>query len=120
MSLKITNTGGFVIGGVSNPSQTEIYVRCNVDMSKQETVLNNETQAIEFIAIDTIAKTTIEGGLFDKYVQIEGILPEYWLRYSPNVTDMNEQYLEIETDLKTRLEESQPDWTIEIVSVPTV
>ena len=118
MSLKITNTEGFVIGGVLNPSQTETYVRCNVDMNKQNAISNEGV--IEQVEICTTAKATIEGGLFDASIQIQGVLPVYWLRYGKYVTDMNQQYLEIETDLKTRLEESQPGWTIEIVSVPLV
>ena len=117
MSLKITNATGFVIGGVLNPSITEIYVRPNVDMNRQQIVTKED---IELVSIQTTAKTTIQGGLFDNSIQVEGVSPLYWLDYSPDVTDMNEQYLEIETDLKTRLEESQPSWTIEIVSVPTV
>ena len=117
MSLKITNTGGFIVGGVPNSSLTEIAVRCNVDMNKQQIVTKEE---VELISIQTTAKTTIQGGLFDDAIQVQGISPIYWLDYSQDVTDMNQQYLEIETDLKTRLEESQPSWTIEIVSVPTV
>ncbi len=117
MSLKITNTEGFVIGGALNPSVTEIFVRTNVDMNKQKSITKEE---IQFISIQTNAKATLEGGLFDNPLNIEGISPIYWLSYSPDVTDMNEQYLEIETDLKIILEESQPNWTIEIVSVPTV
>ena len=117
MSLKITNTGGFIVGGVLNPSLTEIYVRCNVYMSKQQIVT---IEGNDLISIYTQAKTTLLGGLFDNPLNVDGVNPGYWLDYSQDVTDMNEQYLEIETDLKTRLEESQPSWTIEIVSVPTV
>ncbi len=114
MSLKITNTEGFVIGSVLNPSITEIYVRSNVDMSKQKLI--DET----LISIKTEAKTTILGGLFDASIQVEGISPIYWLEYSTSVEDMNAQYLEIETDLKEKLEAINPDWTIEIVSLGAV
>ena len=111
MSLKITNATGFTIGSVLNPSITEIYVRSNVDMSKQKLI--DET----LVSIKTEAKTTILGGLFDDSIQVEGINPIYWLEYSTSVTDMNEQYLEIETDLKTKLEAIEPTWTIEIITI---
>jgi len=90
MSLKITNATGFVIGKVQNPSITEIYVRVLVDMSKQKLIDN------DFISIRCEAKTTIEGGLFDNSIQVEAISPLYWLQYSTNVEDMNEQYSEIQ------------------------
>jgi len=114
MSLKITNTGGFKIGKVQNPSITEIYVRVLVDMSKQKLIDSN------FISIRSEAKTTIEGGLFDNSIQVEGISPIEWLKYSTDVEDMNSQYLEIQEDLKVKLLESQPDWTIEIVTLGTL
>ena len=114
MSLKITNSTGFTIGGVQNPSITEVYVRVLVDMSKQK-LINNE-----FISIRSEAKTTIEGGLFDNSIQVEGISPLYWLQYSTDVEDMNSQYLEIEEDLKAKLLERQPDWSIEIITLGAV
>jgi hypothetical protein len=114
MSLKITNTEGFKIGKVQNPSITEIYVRVLVDMSKQKLIDN------DFISIRSEAKTTIEGGLFDNSIQVEGISPIEWLKYSTDVEDMNEQYSEIQEDLKVKLLESQPDWTIEIVTLGTL
>ncbi len=111
MSLKITNATGFVIGGVLNPSVTEIYVRCNVDMNNQKLVDD------DFVSIKTFTKSTILGGLFDDPIQISGVSPLYWLNYSTGVTDMNDQYLEIETDLKTKLEAIEPTWTIEITTI---
>lgn len=118
MSLKITNAEGFTIGGVLNPSVTEIYVRPNVDMNKQKPI--TEEEVITSIQISTNAKVTLAGGLFDDGLNVLGISPIYWLTYSAGVTDMNAQYLEIETDLKTILEGVFPDATIEIVSVPVV
>jgi len=112
MSLKITNELGFKIGGVANPSIIEIYVRPLVDMNKQN-LINVD------IEIQTTAKTTILGGLFDINVQIEGINPIYWTKYSTSVTDMNAQYSEIEEDLKAKIIESNPSWTIEIVNIET-
>ena len=111
MSLKITNEAGFVIGGVLNPSVTEVYVRCNVDMSKQKLVGD------DFVSIKTFTKCTVLGGLFDDAIQIGGVSPLYWLNYATDVTDMNEQYLEIETDLKTKLEAIEPTWAIEITTI---
>jgi hypothetical protein len=108
MSLKITNTEGFTIGGVLNPSINEIYVRSNVDMSKQKQIDN------DFISIKTEAKTTIQGFSFDNSIQVTGVSPIYWLKYSTSVSDMNEQYLEIEEDLKAILLERNPTWTIVI------
>jgi hypothetical protein len=118
MSLKITNATGFTIGGVLNPSVTEIFVRPNVDMNKQKPITENEV--ITSVQISTNAKVTLAGGLFDDGLNVAGISPIYWLTYSTGVTDMNAQYLEIETDLKTILESVFPDATIEIVSVPVV
>ena len=118
MSLKITNAGGFTIGGVLNPSVTEIFVRPNVDMNRQKPI--TEEEVITSIQISTNAKVTLAGGLFDDGLNVSGIFPIYWLTYSAGVTDMNAQYLEIETDLKTILEEVFPSATIEIVSVPVV
>ena len=118
MSLKITNAGGFTIGGVLNPSVTEIFVRPNVDMNKQKPITENEV--ITSVQISTNAKVTLAGGLFDDGLNVAGISPIYWLTYSTGVTDMNAQYLEIETDLKTILEGVFPDATIEIVSIPVV
>lgn len=111
MSLKITNATGFAIGGVLNPSITEIYVRCNVDMSKQKLV------GATVVCVKTFTKCTVLGGLFDDAIQIGGVSPLYWLNYATDVNDMNEQYLEIETDLKTKLEAIEPSWAIEIVTI---
>jgi len=119
MSLKITNAEGFTIGGVLNPSVTEIFVRPNVDMNKQKPI-TDENEVITGVQINTKAKVTLNGGLFDDGLNVAGISPVYWLTYSTGVTDMNEQYLEIQTDLKTILESVFPDATIEIVSVPVV
>jgi hypothetical protein len=119
MSLKITNTEGFTIGGVLNPSVTEIFVRPNVDMNKQQAI-TDENEVITSVQISTNAKVTLAGGLFDDGLNVAGISPIYWLTYSTGVTDMNEQYLEIETDLKTILEGVFPSATIEIVSIPVV
>jgi hypothetical protein len=119
MSLKITNTEGFKIGGVLNPSITDIYVRCNVDMNKQKPITDVDGNITE-ISISTNAKTTIDGNLFDAAISVDGISPIYWLNYDTSVTDMNEQYLEIETDLKEKLEANNPGWTITIVTIPIV
>ncbi len=119
MSLKITNAEGFVIGGVLNPSIDTIYVRCNVDMNKQKPVID-ENGVITEVSISTNAKVTLQGGLFDDALNVAGISPIYWLKYSTGVIDMNAQYLEIETDLKTILEPVFPNATIEIISVPVV
>ncbi len=116
MSLKITNAEGFVIGGVLNPSIDTIYVRCNVDMNKQKPVID-ENGVITEVSISTNAKTTVEGGLFDNSILVDGISPIYWLNYDTSVTDMNEQYLEIETDLKEKLEANNPEWTITITNI---
>jgi hypothetical protein len=119
MSLKITNADGFVIGGVLNPSIDTIYVRCNVDMNKQKPIID-ENDVITEVSISTNAKTTIEGNLFDTAISVDGISPMYWLNYDVAVTDMNAQYLEIETDLKEKLEANNPGWTITIVTIPIV
>ncbi len=118
MSLKITNAEGFTIGGVLNPSVTQIFVRANVDMNKQKPITENEV--ITSVQINTKAKVTLQGGLFDDALNVAGISPIYWLKYSAGVIDMNAQYLEIETDLKTILEPVFPNATIEIISVPVV
>lgn len=119
MSLKITNTEGFTIGGVLNSTVTEIYVRCNVDMNKQTPILD-ENGVITEVSINTTAKTTVDGNLFDTAITVDGISPMYWLNYVASVTDMNAQYLEIETDLKEKLEANNPGWTITIVTIPIV
>ena len=108
MSLKITDTNGFKIGGVLNPSIITIYVRVLPNLQKQNAISETE------IEVNSEAKTTILGGLFDASIQVDGINPIYWLKYHSNVVDMNAQYLELEEDLKTILEASQPDWTIVI------
>ncbi len=108
MSLKITDANGFKIGGVANPSITDIYVRVLPNLQKENQL--NETE----IEVNSQAKTTILGGRFDAAIQVEGISPIYWLKYDSDVVDMNAQYLELEEDLKAILEETQPDWTIVI------
>lgn len=115
MSLKITDLTGFKIGGVANPSITEIYVRPLPDMAKQS--LLSETE----IEIQTTVKTTIEGGLFDSDIKVDFIYSLYQTKYSTTVTDMNAQYLEIEEDLKAQIIESNPQWnnSIEIVNIET-
>jgi len=116
MSLKITNVNGFTIGGILNPSITEIYVRVLCDMTKQN--ISNESQ----IEIRSQAKTTQNGGLFDNSIQVDFINPLYWLKYNINALDMNAQYLELEEDLKSRLITDNPEWenSIEIVSLGAV
>ena len=106
MSLKITNLDGFKIGGALNPSITEIYVRVLPNLQKQNAISETE------IEVNSEAKSTILGGLFDNSIQINGINPIYWLKYDSDVVDMNAQYLELEEDLKEILEANQPDWTI--------
>ncbi len=106
MSLKITNLEGFKIGSVLNPSITEIYVRVLPNLQKQNAISETE------IEVNSEAKSTILGGLFDNSIQINGINPIYWLKYDSDVVDMNAQYLELEEDLKEILEANQPDWTI--------
>ena len=108
MSLKITNTDGFKIGNVLNPSITEIYVRVLPNLQKENEISETE------IGVNSQAKTTILGGRFDANIQVQGISPIYWLKYSTSVEDMNAQYLELEEDLKAILEKTQPDWTIVI------
>jgi len=108
MSLKITDTAGFKIGNVLNPSITEIYVRVLPNLQKEKQLSETE------IEVNSEAKTTILGGRFDASIQVNGINPLYWLKYDNNVVDMNAQYLELEEDLKAILEESQPTWTIVI------
>ena len=108
MSLKITDTEGFKIGGVANPSITEIYVRVLPNLQKEKQL--NETE----IQVNSEAKTTVLGGRFDAAIQVNGINPIYWLKYSTNISDANAQLLELEEDLKAILEASQPTWTIVI------
>lgn len=115
MSLKITNTEGFLIGGVLNPSVTIVYVRALVDMNKQ--ILADSNTDIE---IQTTAKSTVLGGLFDNRISVNGINPIYWTLYSTSVVDMNAQYLEIEEDLKAKILVANPTWTIEIVNIETI
>ena len=120
MSLKITSESGFIIGSVLNPSITEIYIRSNVDMSKQEFVystLEGEQTVIEYVNIFTKAKVNLLGGIMENAISIENISPIYWLKYSATVQDMNILYFEIDTDLKNRLLEINPDWVIEIVQL---
>ena len=108
MSLKITDTEGFKIGGVANPSITEIYVRVLPNLQKEKAISETE------IEVNSQAKTTILGGRFDASIQVNGISPLYWLKYDSDVIDMNAQYLELEEDLKAILETNNPTWTIVI------
>ena len=108
MSLKITNTAGFKIGNVLNPSITEIYVRVLPNLQKEKQLSETEIQ------VNSGAKITVLGGRFDDAIQVDGISPLYWLKYDNNVVDMNAQYLELEEDLKAILETSNPTWTIVI------
>jgi hypothetical protein len=112
MSLKITNANGFKIGGVQNPSITQIYVRVLADMTKQKPLEVNGV--FSEISINSQSKTTINGGLFDDAIKVDGISPIYWLKYDSDVADMNAQYLELEEDLKAILEANNPTWTIVI------
>jgi hypothetical protein len=106
MSLKITDANGFKIGGVQNPSITDIYVRVLPNLQKENLLSETEIQ------VNSQAKTTLLGGRFDDSIQVEGISPIYWLKYDSDVADMNAQYLELEEDLKAILEANNPDWTI--------
>jgi hypothetical protein len=121
MSLKITDLEGFVIGGVLNTSITEIYVRANISMCKgKQKPAKNEQGVVDHISIYTEANATILGGIFDNSVQIDGISPIYWTKYSTIVEDMNAQYLEVEEDLKAKILEVNPTWTIEIINMETI
>ena len=108
MSLKITDAAGFKIGKVLNPSITSVYVRVLPNLQKENLI--SETQ----IEVNSEARTTILGGRFDGSIQVNGINPLYWLKYSTNITDANAQLLELEEDLKAILETNNPDWTIVI------
>jgi len=117
MSLKITHNG-FTIGGVLNPSITVIYVRVLADMTKQDPITDADGN-VTHVEIKAQAKTTLQGGLFDDSLQVDYISNIYRLKYDSEVTDMNEQYLELEEDLKEKLIQSNPDWegNIEIVNI---
>lgn len=118
MSLKITDTNGFIIGGVLNPAITEIYIRSNVDMDKQEFIYNSENPSqIDAVSIFTRARTTLLGGIKENMIIVEGINPQYWLNYSATVQDMNILYYEIDSHLKNILLENNQDWEIEIVNL---
>ena len=108
MSLKITDAAGFKIGGVLNPSITQIYVRVLPNLQNEKAISETE------IEVNSEARTTIQGGRFDTSIQVDGISPLYWLKYDSDVVDMNAQYLELEEDLKAILETNNPDWTIVI------
>jgi hypothetical protein len=108
MSLKITDTSGFKIGGAANPSITQIYVRVLPNLQKENKLEGTEIQ------VNSEARTTILGGRFEATIQVDGISPLYWLKYDNSVVDMNAQFLELEEDLKAILEASQPTWTIVI------
>jgi hypothetical protein len=108
MSLKITDTAGFKIGNVLNPSITEIYIRVLPNLQKENKLSETE------IEVNSEAKTTVLGGRFDESIQVNGISPLYWLKYDSDVVDMNAKYLELEEDLKAILEANNPTWTIVI------
>lgn len=108
MSLKITDSNGFKIGGVQNPSITDIYVRVLPNLQKEKAISETE------IKVNSEAKTTINGGRFDDSIQVQGISPIYWLKYDSDVEDMNAKYLDLEEDLKLILETNNPTWTIVI------
>lgn len=110
MSLKITNANGFKIGGILNPSIQEIYVRVLVDMTKQRKVVDVSTSTITHLEIKSETRVTLDGAFFDENIQVDFIFKNYWLKYRANVSDMNEQYLEIENDLKTKLIADNPEW----------
>lgn len=115
MGLIITNPDGFTIGGIPNPTTQTIYIRANVNMNKQILQYNPEdSNEVTGVSIETTAKTTLLGGIEDKYINVEGILPIYWLVYSSTISDKNELLLEIETELKDNLIQNNPTWSIEI------
>jgi hypothetical protein len=118
MSLKITNTEGFKIGNVLNPSITEIYVRVLADMTKQNPL--SIDGVVSEIQISSQAKTTLLGGIFDSSISVDGVNPIYWLKYDADVIDMNAQYLELEEDLKAILLLANTTWSIEITNLGTV
>ena len=115
MSLKITNLDGFKIGGVLNPSITVIYVRPLPNMQQEKLV--DEGLKTE---IQSVANVTLNGGRYSEKVQITGINPIYWLKYSNDSVTADEKFLEIDEDLKAKLIEANPEWEgkIEIVSIP--
>ncbi len=116
MSLKITSVEGFKIGGVENPSITQIYIRSDVNMGFKKQILNrNDLNEVVSVSIFTEASTTILGGIEEDRINVQGINPIYWLNYSATVSDMNVLYTEIDEDLKAKLLEINPTWTIEIL-----
>lgn len=116
MSLKITNENGFVIGGVLNPSITEIYVRVLPNQMIQSLLQDNKME------IPCKAATTVSGGFFDREINVDFISNQYQLKYSATVLDYNACMLEIETDLMEKLVLANPEWegNITIVTVPIV
>ena len=120
MSLKITDTAGFKIGGILNPSITVIYVRANISTTKgkQKPIYDNDGN-ITHISIYTETNITIEGGTFDKSIQVDFINPLYWNKYNLETITMDAKFLEIETDLRAKLIEANPEWLgkIEIISI---
>jgi len=119
MSLRITNAEGFIIGKVLNPTVTNVYVRCNVDMNKQKPITDGNGDVTE-VSICTTAKATIEGGVFDDSIQVDRISSIYWLKYPANETDETKILGIIQDKLFEKLEVNNPTWEIEIVNVPTV
>ena len=115
MSLKITDSNGFKIGGVLNPSITIIYVRPLPNMQQEKLV--DEGLKTE---IQSVANVTLTGGRYDEKVQVTGIEPIYWLKYNNDSVTADEKFLEIDEDLRAKLIAANPEWEgkIEIVSVP--
>ena len=115
MSLKITDTNGFTIGGVINPSITVIYIRPLPNMQKESLVDDGLKTSIQ-----SVSNVTLNGGRYSEKLQVTGISPIYWLKYSNDSVTADEKFLEIDEDLKNKLIEANPEWEgkIEIVSVP--
>lgn len=121
MSLKITDQNGFKIGGVLNPSITEIYVKVLPNLAEQ-TNIYEEVDSVETLtkkSIKTVVETTLN---YDPYaleqaIQVEGIFSQYRTQYSVFVPDKNTQFLQLEEDLKVQLIAQNPNWenSIEIV-----
>ena len=87
MSLKIDNATGFKIGGVDNPSITTIYVRCLCDMKQQNPIEDSEGNMAQ-IEVNTEAKTTILGGLFDAYVKLIRLRSLHLILFYISVNDL--------------------------------
>ena len=120
MSLKITDLGGFKIGGVLNAETTEIYVHANISMWRgKQTPIKDTEGNITSIQVSTEALVTINDNPFEEGIQIPSISPLYQTVYTANQIDMNAKYLEVETSLMNQIYSNNPDWTIEIVDIET-